>query len=300
MGDIGRHLLTRRGVTEEAPELVGEERGSTVRLPQVVETCEEDDVLGVGGEGALDGRQSSGLVCDGGDGHAVGGSLPWPPSLSNEDALVLVGQHIDKGAHLGSQELARAGCCDTAVKEGVAVDSAVVGRVAERRVSATSHEGVNGNHAACETRSPKLRASRTYSRDHSRGRSNAGVDNLIANADSVERAPVAIGSGDNGRNLRVESVEVEDAGKELQAVGLGSRENCSDLVAVGTVDPHHRVLLDIRDAIKVSGDLLGRFAVSIGQVRRVGESISLGLGNSGRIGSRRGGCWSGTGIDAGG
>ena len=206
-----------------------------VGLPHVVECCEEDDARGVGGEGALDGADGCGLVRFRGNGNAVVISLPRPSGLGDDDVLVLVGQDSAESGDLGGEEASGVSCDGVAVKEGMAVDGAVVGGITERWVGACCNKSVDSDNLPGVTSGLQEGASSANGSDDGGSRGSARVDKLVANCDGVERAPVTTGSGDNDGDFIAKGAQVEDTSEHLETLGLGSRENGCNLVAISSV-----------------------------------------------------------------
>lgn len=252
--------------------MLGLELGRGVLLPHVVESSEQEDRGGAGGERALDRRNGSGLVGWGWDCLVVGLPLPWPAGLSDDDGLVLVCEHGLQSWDLAGEE--RAGVCGggVAIEEGVAVDGAVVGGIAERWVGTSGNEGINSDDLSV------VASGLQKPTDGANGSNDLGsgggtiVDKLVSDRDGIELAPVTLSGGDDDFDLRFEGVDIEDTSEQLHSLGLGGSENGSNLVAVGSVDSDFRV--SISNLIQVSGDLVLRLASAIIVVWRVGQSES--------------------------
>lgn len=227
--------LTRWAVTKETPVLLSLELGSSVGLPQVVEGREENDGLWVGRESALDRAESSCLVCWRGNCNTIGLTLPWPSGLGDDNILVLVRQDSSECRNLGGEETSRVGCNCVAIKEGVAVDGAVVGGVAKRWVVTCGNEGVDGDDLSSVASGLERGSSSANSSDNFRSRSSTVVDKLIANVDGVKRAPVTISSINNDLDLIAQGAQVKDTSEQLEALVLRSCENGCDLVAVSSI-----------------------------------------------------------------
>lgn len=139
-------ILTRRRVSStDAPVLLSLKLTGCVGFPQVVEGCEEKDSTWSGSELALDGAESGGLVFKGWNSLSIGLSLPWPAGLGDDNLLVLVRKDSRESWDHVRQELSRIGSDICSVKEGVAIDSAVIGGIAKGRVISGSDQGIDGN-----------------------------------------------------------------------------------------------------------------------------------------------------------
>lgn len=196
----------------------------------------------------------------------VGVSLPWPSSLSDHDLLALVGQDILKGRDHSLKEGARVSGGVRSVEEWMAVDCAVVGCIAKGWVGTCSNERVDSDNLASVTSSFEKCASCTNGSNDGRSRSSTGVDELIADRDSVEAAPVAIGRRNDSCNLRAERAQIIDASEQFHTLGLGSSEDSCYLVAISTIGSDQGVA---SDRLKVSSDLRLSLARAIRVVWRV-------------------------------
>lgn len=70
------------------------------------------------------------------------------------------------------------------------------------------------------------------------------VDELIADADSVDEIPIVIDGLDNCLGLALDLVDVKDAKEQFDVLALSCGDDVGDLIAVSTVETHDLVAAD--------------------------------------------------------
>lgn len=249
-----------------------------VLLPHVVVCGEEDEVAA---EVVLEGLDRGLLVGSAWDGNAVGISLPWPSRLSDDGPLATAGILNALGLVLDE----RAGLVGslTAVEEGVAVSSSVVGSLADGWVGDHGDEGVNGHNVSVVASSLQNTTGSADGSNDSRGGS-ALVDELVANADGVDHVPVALRSVDDGLGLGGTVGDIVDSDKKLHVLRLGGSHDVLDLAAVGAVKTNHAIAGDL---LEVALHLICALAAAIVVVRRVRETEARSAASAARAWWRR-------------
>lgn len=257
-----RHLC---GLLDETPEAFRTVRGGVVLLPEIIKGGEEENVLGELGYQAVDGDL---LVLLAGDGGAVGGTLPWPATLSDDDLLATTGR--SDTLRLLEHKLAGLLGSATAVEESVRIGSGVIGALAELGVGNHGDKGVDSDHRTRVASGIEDRTGRVDSGDDGRDTSTS-VDELVADGNGVNGAPVTLDGGDDLVGLGLDRVDVEDTDKQLHTLGSGGGLDRVDLVTVGAIDTNHSVAVDLG---KVGSDLILRLAGSIIVVWRVHDALA--------------------------
>jgi hypothetical protein len=277
--------LRGRAVAVDAPVLLNTEGGGSVLLPVVVEGGEEDEVAG---EGGLEVADSGLLVLNAGDSLAVGAARRRPASLGDDDLPVRVAAGLRDALGLLENPLARLVSSDTAVEESVAVGRGVVADGAELGVVDDGNEGVDGDDVTLVLAGEASLGGVDSSLDV-RDAVLTVVDTLVTDRDGVDDAPVATGvvvdGGLEEGNLALDVLDVEETSEDLHALALGSANDRTGLVTVGTIHADHAVAID---GSEILADLVGRLARLVRVVRRVGDAVSraLGVAAGSRVGGR--------------
>ena len=262
---VDRKTANLRRLLNETPVALSTVSGCGVLLPEVIESGEQDDVLG---ELGLDAVNGSLLVFLAWNSGAIGGSLPWPARLGDDDLLATTcGSDT---LRLLKDELAGILGGDTTIEEGVGVGSSVVGALAKLWVGDHGNEGVDSDDWTSVASSLEDGTGSVDSGDNGSD-ATAGVDDLVTNGHSVDGAPVALDGGDDGSSLGLNRVDVEDTDEKLHALSSGSSLDGVDLVAVGAVDTDETVTGDL---CEVGSDLVLRLASTIIVVWRVHDTLA--------------------------
>lgn len=278
----------------DTPVLLSVEGGGAVCLPHVVESSEPDDV---GRDGLLDRGDGSLLVLDARNGDTVGVTLSGPAGLG--DPGVLATADTGNALHLLKEPRTRVLSGDTAIEEGVRVDSDVIGGAAELGVGNHSNKSVDSDDAARVASSLESGSGRSDLASDVTGSDLATVDHLVTDRNGIKSGPVTVGGIRHELELLGERIgipDVVDTGKKLEIVVVGGAENSGDLVAVGTVDtdkgPVVTVALSERvDLGEVAVDIILGLAAVVSVVRRVDNTVARRTlaagGRRGRRGSSR-------------
>lgn len=197
----------------------------------------------------------------------VSATLAGPSRLSDDGVLATASLRNSLGT--ADDVRTSVGSSDGGGEESVGVGSGVVGGLAESRVGNHGVPGVDGDNRTGVASSAELRTSRVDSVNDGRNGGLAGVDELVADGDSVEVSPVAVGESDDLRDGGAGLGDVVDTSEDLHALGDGGRSDGVELVAVDTVKTDHRVATE---AGKVGVDLASRLASAVGVVGRVGDA----------------------------
>jgi len=272
--------LTRHLVAEDTVVLLATVGVGAVLLPHIVESSEEDEVLG---ERALEGGDSRLLVLDAWDSSAVAATLPWPAGLGDDDTLATTG--ISDALGLVEDELAGLLGGATTVEESVAVGSGVVGGLANGWVGNHCNESVDSHDVSSVSSSLEETTSGTDSSDNLVSWSTL-VDKLVANGDGVDGRPVVLSSLSNELDLVLNISDVENTGEDLGVLGLSGRQNVAGLVAVGAVSTEEAVTVELGEVcVHIGGVLAGTvvvvWRVDHTQARDVRRWVRLG--GSGRL-----------------
>ena len=263
--------LARWALAEETPPLLSIKLISSAGLPHHVVRVEEHDTIRGGLERRLDSRDGSLLVRRRRDSEAVGVSLGWPAGLGDDNGLAAVRELGLEALNRPGKEGAGAAGVGIGVEEGVAVDGAVVGVVAQAWVGERGDEGVAGDDGSVVTGSSEERASGAHGLNDRGGGRLSAVDKLVTDGDGVDGGPVTVNSGNNILDRPFDIGDIEDALEYLHAVGLGSSDHGRDGIAVNAVCADGRVTAS--EPTEVRQDLVGGFAGAILVVWAVCETV---------------------------
>jgi hypothetical protein len=209
-----------------------------------------------------------------------------PPRLGNHH-LLPPAHRVSDAANLLLDPLPGFGGCDGGIEEGMRVRGAEVRRGAEFRVRDQGVERIDGDDrafVACLAQNLPRGAKRGY---HIPRAGSARVDELVPDADGGDGAAVevAVELCDHGGEVRGDGGDGEEAGEDLDVVGLRGGDDGGDLVAVDPVDAHGR---EGGEGAEVGGYLVLGFAGAVGVVGGVTDPEAGGWGGGG--GGR---CWRG-------
>ena len=197
-----------RSHAQDAPILLSAKRTGAILLPHIVERAIEDDVVC---QALLDTGNRRFLVFLTRDGQLIRLTLRRPPCLRDNGGFPTgsFGDLLHPIRHKLSRFLG--GC--VAVEESVAVDGAIVRGSAKFWVSFHSHHGVDGDNRAVVAGGFENGFGLADSTCDLTNRSAAVVDQFIADADSIDNAPISIYSTDDGLAFALYLVNIEDAQK---------------------------------------------------------------------------------------
>ncbi len=122
-----------------------------------------------------------------------------------------------------------------AVEEGVAVDGAKVGGLAELGVGFHGDHGVDCDHRTIVARGFECRFNLADSCSDLTDRGSTVVDQFVADADCIDKAPITVDGAGNCFAFICDAAEIKYAEEELDVFSLCCSDCVRDLVAVRAI-----------------------------------------------------------------
>lgn len=228
--------MTRR-IPINPPITLSTVRAPAINLPQIVKHIIKNHILP---HFRPDGPNGRILIRLGRNGQIVGLALRRPARFRHHDGFRSA-RGIAHQIHPLLHEIAGGGGEHVPVEEGVAVDGAEVRGVAQVRVGFHGDHGVDRHDGAAVSGALEGAAHLADGRGDLADRGPARVDELVADADGLDDAPVAAHGADDGLAFVGDLGNVEDAEEQCNAFALDGCNHVGHLVAVRAIQPDDRV-----------------------------------------------------------
>ena len=166
------------------------------------------------------------------------------------------------------------------------VDGAIIRSVAELRVVFHRDHRVDGDDGAGITSSLERAAGLTDCSGHLVTRCFTVVHQLIADADGVDKMPIAFDGFADFLTFARYLVNVENAQEERNSFALGCGKHILDLIAIRPVKTNHRIAADQSEILGYLGGGFATVVGVVGRIRNPGAKSRTALARRRNIGCR--------------